>query len=93
MNESDLNFLSLIASTEETTFNELCTALGDDCPEPGDKGGWRDLFAKIRDLERQCYIEVTRTAGKIDGLMLTESGAALIRDRLDSQRGLLSQMR
>ena len=47
----------------------------------------------LRELERQCYIEVTRTAGKIDGLMLTESGAALIRDRLDSQRGLLSQMR
>lgn len=91
MNESDLNLLSLIASTEELSFNELCTALGDDCPDS--KDGWRDLFQKIRDLERQCYIEVTRTAGKIDGLMLTESGAALIRDRLDSQRGLLSQMR
>ena len=90
MNESDLNFLQQIGSTEETTFNELCTALGDDCP--GDKAAWRDLFAKIRDLERQCYIEVTRTAGKIDGLMLTESGASLIRDRLDSQRGLLSQL-
>lgn len=89
MNEDDLDFLSLIASTEETTFNELCSALRDDCPEPGDKSGWRDLFQKIRDLERQSYIEVTRTQGKIDGLMLTESGAGLIRDRLDAKRGLL----
>ena len=88
MNEKDLEFLSLIASTEEMSFNELCTALGDDCPD--NKAEWRDLFAKIRDLERQCYVEVTRTAGKIDGLMLTESGAGLIRDRLDAQRGLLS---
>ena len=87
MSENDLDFLSLIASTEETTFNELCSALGDDCPQ--DKDGWRELFTRIRDLERQCYIEVTRTAGKIDGLMLTESGAGLIRDRLDAKRGLL----
>lgn len=88
MNEQDIEFLSLIGSTEETTFNELCSALGDDCP--GDKDGWRDLFARIRDLERQCYVEVTRTSGKIDGLMLTESGASMIRERLDKKRGLLS---
>lgn len=87
MSEDDLKFLSLIASTEETTFNELCTALGDDCPH--ETSGWRDLFQQIRELESQGYIEVTRTAGKIDGLMLTESGAGLIRDRLDAQRGLL----
>jgi hypothetical protein len=87
MTEQDLEFLSLIGSTEETSFSELCQQLGDDCPD--DKAGWRDLFAKIRDLERQCYLEVTRTQGRIDGLMLTESGAGLIRDRLDAKRGLL----
>lgn len=88
MNENDIEFLSLIGSTEETTFNELCSALGDDCPD--NKYAWRDLFAHIRDLERQSYIEVTRTQGKIDGIQLTESGASLIRDRLDAKRGLLS---
>ena len=88
MNEKDLDFLALIGSTEETTFNELCSALGGDCPDNKDE--WRQLFAQIRDLERQSYVEVTRTAGKIDGLMLTDSGAALIRDRLDKKKGLLS---
>jgi len=88
MNEQDLEFLSLIGSTEESTFNELCSALGDDCPT--EKGEWRELFERIRDLEKQGYIEVTRTQGKIDGLQLTEQGAGLIRDRLDAKRGLLS---
>lgn len=87
MNEQDIEFLSLIGSTEGTTFNELCAALGDDCPS--EKSEWRELFERIRDLERQCYIEVSRTQGKIDSLMLTESGAGLIRERLDSKRGLL----
>lgn len=88
MNEQDIEFLSLIGSTECTTFNEMCSALGDDCPS--EKSEWAALFTRIRDLERQCYIEVTRTAGKIDGLILSESGRAMIRDRLDRKRGLLS---
>lgn len=88
MTEDDLNFLSLIASTEETSFNELCSALGEDCPH--DKNGWRKLFSRIRSLEDRGFVGVIRTAGKIDGMLLTESGAALIRERLDRKRGLLS---
>ncbi len=86
MNEQDLDLLSHIGSTEETTFNELCRALGDDCPR--EKSEWRELFARINDLERQLYVEVTRLNGKIDGMILTESGANLIRDRNDSKREL-----
>ena len=91
MTENDLQFLSLIGSTEETTFNELCTGLGDDCPD--DTAGWRALFQRIREFERQGYVEVARTQGKIDSLQLTESGAGLIRDRLDAKRGLLSTLK
>lgn len=91
MTEADLDLLGHIGSTEETTFNELCRALGDDCPR--EKSEWRELFNRINDLERQCYIEVSRLGGKIDGIILTEAGANLIRDRNDSKRDLLQLMK
>lgn len=91
MNDAGLDLLGHIGSTEETTFNELCRALGDDCPR--EKSGWRELFQRINDLERQCYIEVSRLNGKIDGIILTESGANLVRDRNDAKRGLLQLMK
>lgn len=88
MNDTDLDFLALVPSTEPFTFNELCQALGDDCPH--DKTEWRALFVRLEGFEADGYIEVSRIAGKIDGVQLTESGAALIRDRNDQKRGLLS---
>lgn len=88
MSEDDLKFLSLIGSTEESSFNELCSALGDE--RPSEKSEWRELFVKIERLEREGYLGVVRANGKIDGLLLSETGAALIRDRLDANRGLLS---
>jgi len=88
LSEEDLDFLALIGSTEETSFNELCSALGDDCPH--EKSEWRDLFMKIERMERDGYIEVSRLNGRLEGLMLSESGASLIRERLDAKRGLLS---
>lgn len=87
--EQDIAILSAIASTEETTFNEFCSAYPD-TPEPGNKPEWRALFDALRDLERRSYIEITRTNNKIDGMILTESGANLIRSRLDAKRGLLN---
>lgn len=88
MTDDDLNFLALIPSTEPFSFNELCTALADDCPH--DKNEWRALFVRLEGFESAGYVEVSRVAGKIDGVQLTESGAALIRDLNDKKRGLLS---
>ena len=88
MNEDDLKFLELIGSTEETSFNELISMLGDDKPQ--ERSEWRTLFLRIERYEADGYLEVSRAQGRIDGMQLTESGAALIRDRLDKKRGLLS---
>lgn len=82
--------LSAIGSTEETSFNEFCSALGDDCPESGDRDGWRAVFNQLRLLETHGFIEVSRTKGKIDSMILTKAGANRIRERMDSRRGLLS---
>lgn len=88
MSEQDIEFLMLIPSTEPATFSELCASLGGDCPE--DKDGWRELFARVKSLEQDGYVEVERTNGKLEGIQLSASGAAMIRDRLDRKRGLLS---
>lgn len=73
-----LNFLNCIGSTEETTFGELCQALGDDCPEKGDRQGWASLFKTIKDAERAGLIEVSRSEGGIDGIILTPDGKDMI---------------
>lgn len=88
MNEQDIEFLLLIPSTEPASFSEMCSALGGDIPT--DKAGWRELFAKIKRLEVDGYVEVERTGGNLEGIQLSAAGAALIRDRLDRKRGLLS---
>lgn len=80
--------LAAIGSTEETTFSEFCNALAGDCPEGKDE--WREMFSTLRQLERDGWIEVSKTDGKIDGLILSEAGANRIREKLDKRRGLLS---
>jgi hypothetical protein len=84
--------LSAIGSTEESDFNEFCRGLGSDCPESGDREGWREVFNHLRTLERSGFIEVSRTGNKIDSLILTEAGANRIREKLDSKRGLFGAM-
>lgn len=80
--------LAAIGSTESSTFNEMCSALEGDCPE--DKDGWRELFKTLRTLENGGFIDVTRVKGNIDSLILTESGANRIREKLDKRRGLFA---
>jgi len=82
--------LSAIGSTEETTFNELCQALGDDCPERGNTPEWRDLFRTVSCAEKEGLVRVDRVGGKIGTLILTEAGAARVREKLDRRRGLLN---
>ena len=78
--------MKAIGSTEETTFKEFCSALEDDCPNSSAE--WAEMFKKLRALEAQEMIGIHRTAGKIDGMILTEQGAAYIRDKMDADRGL-----
>jgi len=80
-----------IGSTEPSTFDEFCTGLRMSNYLPFDRSGWGKLFGAVRLLESQRLITVTREhagAHHIQTLMLTEAGAAKVRDRLDSERGL-----
>lgn len=79
--------LAAIGSTEETSFNEFCRALGGDCPESGDKDGWREVFDHLRVLERHGFIEVSRVEGKIDSMILTEAGANRVREHSHALKG------
>jgi DNA-binding transcriptional ArsR family regulator len=90
---SEDTVLAAIGSTEETTFGEFCRALGGDCPDTGDRDGWREVMGHIRTLERHGFIEVARTQGRIDAMVLTEAGANRIREKLDGRRGLLSVLK
>lgn len=85
---TDDTILAAIASTSETSFSEFCQALGDDCPDGKDE--WREMFARLRRLENEGLIEVSKLDGKIDGLILSEAGANRIRAKLDARRGLLT---
>lgn len=84
----DDKVLAAIGSTEETSFNEFCQALAGDCPDGKDE--WREMFARLRRLENDGLIEVSKLDGKIDGLILSEAGANRIRAKLDARRGLLT---
>ncbi len=91
MNDDQI-ILSAIGSTEETSFGEFCSALAGDCPESGDREGWREVFNSLGSLEQQGFIEVARTDRKIDSVILTEAGADRVRARLDERRGLFASM-
>lgn len=69
--------LKAIGYTEPSTFNEFCSALGTEMPSH--KEDWRSLFQTLESLEKDGFVEVERTNGKIDSLQLTEDGANIIR--------------
>ena len=83
--------LSAIGSQEPSTFSEFCSALDDNCPE--EKSEWAKLFRALEELQRHGFVEIEKTGGKVDTLILTEAGANRIREKLDSKRGLLTRMR
>lgn len=72
--------LKSIGSTEESSFNEICQALGDDCPEKGDSVAWGELFRLIDSAEKSGLIEVSRTNRRTDSAILTEAGAARVKE-------------
>lgn len=81
--------LAAIGSTEPSTFVEFLQDLGAECPERGDKAGYRELFNDLNKLERERLVTVDRQDGKIEWLQLTEAGAIRIRAFMDSKRPLL----
>ena len=83
--------LSAIGSTEETSFSEFCQALGDDIPD--EKAEWAKLFRTLRELERHGFVDITEAGGKVYSMILTEPGAARVRDKLDAKRDLLQRMK
>jgi hypothetical protein len=89
---SEDQILSAIGSTEPSDFNEFCRGLAADCPESGDREGWREVFSHLRILEQHGFVTVSRTGNKIDSMILTSAGANRIREKLDNKRGLLSML-
>lgn len=89
MNDTD-TILAAIPSSEPISFNEFCSALGADCPEKGDTPAWRELFGLLEKAGRDGDVEISRLDRRIDSLILTGQGAAKMRAKLDSGRGLLN---
>lgn len=84
--------LSAIGSTEPSNFFEFLKGLGADCPEKGDRDGYRELFNQLKELERNGLVDIERRDGQIEWLQLTEAGANSIRAYMDSKRPLLGLM-
>ena len=88
--EKDLKILSVIGSTEPSTFFDLCNGLRrlDICPEKGDKTGWGTLFRKLGEYEAEGLCKTVRKNKNIETIQLTQSGADKVRDFADSKREL-----
>lgn len=72
--------LAAIGSQEESTFREICNALGDDCPERGDNVAWGEFFHLIRKARNAGLIETSEgPTGQFEAAILTESGVAKLR--------------
>lgn len=76
-----LTLLKAIGSTEPSDFNEICRALGDDCPRPSDSEyTWRDFFAALNTAQDQGLIEVDWAGNRINTVILTEAGVAKVKE-------------
>lgn len=87
----DLKLLSVIYSTEEMGFFDLCSALRkiDECPVKGDKAGWASIFKWLGDMEIGGWILVDRIKGKLESLVLSDQGADAVRDFTNGRRPIL----
>jgi hypothetical protein len=87
----DLKLLSVIWSTEEMTFFDLCNALRkiDECPVKGEKAEWGALFRWLGDMEASGWILCDRIKGKLEYLVLSEEGADAVREFADGRRPII----
>lgn len=88
--EEDLKILSVIGSTEPSTFFEFCNGLRrlNICPEKGDKAGWKQLFVKINEFGADGLIKQWKSGNNIEKIQLTKEGADKVRDFADASREL-----
>lgn len=73
MNDELMDILRACPSTEPATFNEFLRGLANP-PMKGEREEWASLFRQIEYAESEGLIEVERTNGKIDSLILTQDG-------------------
>lgn len=94
LTEEELKLLSIVGSTEPSTFFEFCNGLRniDLIPEKGDKVGWSQLFRCVNDLERREYVTVKRLKGRIESIQLTQKGADSVREFADKTRTLFNNL-
>ena len=77
MQMTEETVLRAIPSTEPADFGEFCYALGSEKPDNSTE--WALLFRQIEKVEADGLVEVERTHGKIDTLILTEEGTARVK--------------
>lgn len=73
MNDELMEILRACPSTEPATFSEFLRGLPSP-PMKGEREEWASLFRQIEYAESLDLIEVERTNGKIESLMLTQDG-------------------
>lgn len=80
--QKDLQILSVIGSTEPSTFNELCNGLRrlNICPEKGDKTGWGTLFRKLGEYKAEGLVIVEMDGRNMKSFQLTKVGADKVRE-------------
>ena len=91
MEDSDLEIMQHIGSTEPSTFFELCNALRTHglCPEKGDKAAWSNLFKTLNKFVAEGYATCKKHNNQIQSIQLTKEGADKIRDYADKNRPLI----
>ncbi len=72
------DLLSNIASTEPSTYSEICIGLGTACPSVGHE--WAKFFQLVHEAIAQGLIDVEWKNGKLSCAQLTEEGVAYVRD-------------
>ena len=70
--------LASIGSTEPSTFSEICSSLGADCPDNREE--WKDFFGLVKAAQTEGLIEVDSDGGKITSVILTQEGVAIINE-------------
>ena len=91
MEDSDLEIMQHIGSTEPSTFFELCNSLRTHnlCPVKGDKAGWSSLFKKLHKFVANGDAVATKSGSNIQTIQLTKQGADKVREFADRNRPIL----